>query len=108
SVSSLLLSWAPSHTPPARGRTYSPSARAGPHAHTTADHGCGATEPRETADEGTVYSALDTDESEIDDGFGSSQGRDTEYHPSPERSSSEGSAGSDAKNAGTDSDAKPD
>ncbi len=79
-----------------------------PHGHDAGTQVFGATEPRETADEGTVYSALDTDESEIDDGFGSSQGRDTEYHPSPERSSSEGSAGSDAKNAGTDSDAKPD
>lgn len=84
----------------------------------------GTTDPGETHDEGTVYSALDNDEEEgdstvysatdlsdlPDQGSGSREsGRGgTEYHPSPERSSSEGSTEDDADETGTDSGARPD
>jgi len=83
----------------------------------------GTTDPSETHDEGTVYSALDNDEETGDstvysatdlsdlpdrdtDAGGSGQ-KGTEYHPSPERSSSEGSTEDDADETGTDSGARP-
>lgn len=60
-----------------------------------------------TEEEGTVYSAVDTEDSEFDQDSGVSNEAGTEYHPSPERSSSEGSTEDDAKGAGDDSGSKP-
>ncbi|SIO85892.1 Prolipoprotein diacylglyceryl transferase [Nocardiopsis sp. JB363] len=77
-----------------------------PHGHDAGTQVFGDTGAK-TEEEGTVYSAVDTDESVFDQGSGVSDEAGTEYHPSPERSSSEGSTEDDAKGAGDDSGSKP-
>ncbi|MDE3720317.1 prolipoprotein diacylglyceryl transferase [Nocardiopsis sp. N85] len=63
----------------------------------------GVTGDGEVGNDGTVYSTADTGDSDLDTPGGDAG---TEYHPSPERSSSEGSTENDA-DTGTDSGAKP-
>ncbi|WP_017600178.1 prolipoprotein diacylglyceryl transferase [Nocardiopsis lucentensis] len=79
-----------------------------PHGHDAGTQVIKSTSVDETADDGTVYSAVDTDDdSEIDSVTSDSTEAGTEYHPSPERSSSEGSTENDADDTGTNSEAKP-
>ncbi len=78
-----------------------------PHGHDAGTQVFGDTTDGATTEEGTVYSAVDTDDSVFDQATGSSEGAGTEYHPSPERSSSEGSTEDDADKGGDNSGSKP-
>jgi prolipoprotein diacylglyceryl transferase len=78
-----------------------------PHGHDAGTQVFGATPGGEVADDSTVYSAVDPEDSEIGSRNGSSEGAGTEYHPSPERSSTESSTASPSEDTGTDSGTKP-
>ena len=78
-----------------------------PHGHDAGTQVFGATPESDVADDSTVYSAVDPEDSEIGTRNGSSEGAGTEYHPSPERSSTESSTESASEDTGTDSGTKP-
>ncbi len=78
-----------------------------PHGHDAGTQVFGPTTDGETRDDGTVYSALDSEESRVGSQSSSSREAGTEYHPSPERSSSEGSTDRDAGDTGTEPGTKP-
>jgi prolipoprotein diacylglyceryl transferase len=77
-----------------------------PHGHDAGTQVFGPTSDSETTDDSTVYSALGSDEPRVGAKNGSSEEAGTEYHPSPERSSSEGSTERDTEER-TDPGAKP-
>ncbi|MEE2048250.1 prolipoprotein diacylglyceryl transferase, partial [Nocardiopsis tropica] len=78
-----------------------------PYGHDAGTQVFGATAGSEVPDDSTVYSAVDSEETGSGTQNGSSEEAGTEYHPSPERSSTEGSTANDAGDTGTDSGAKP-
>ncbi|WP_028647805.1 prolipoprotein diacylglyceryl transferase [Nocardiopsis sp. CNT312] len=81
-----------------------------PHGHDAGTQVFGATAAGETADDGTVYSAVDTEGTGSGTDGGDPAEAGTEYHPTPERSSSQGSTeqGADegAADAGTEDDSR--
>ncbi len=77
-----------------------------PHGHDAGTQVFGPTSEGENTGDSTVYSALDSEESRVGTVESGSKEAGTEYHPRPERSSSEGSTDKDT-GEDTDPGAKP-